>query len=76
MNPSDDEHKIIKFENLNLLGKLVFMSGVVTRSASTIVKAAVDATSEIIAETEKAFKEGLDSDVEDAKIIDEVEEKE
>ena len=75
MSDSDEEHKIIKFEDLNILGKLVFVSGVVTRSASSLVKAAVDATSEIIAETEKAFKDGLDSNIDDAKIIDEIEEK-
>ena len=75
MNDSDEEHKIIKFEELNLLGKLVYVSGFVSRSASTLVKVAVDATSEIITETEKAFKEGLDPNIDDAKIIDEIEEK-
>ncbi|MBX2819445.1 MAG: hypothetical protein KTR29_07180 [Rhodothermaceae bacterium] len=75
MAKSDDEHKIIKFDELNLLGKLVYVSGVLTRTATDIVQSAVDATSEIITETEKAFKEGLDPNVEDAKIIDEIEEK-
>lgn len=75
MAKSDDEHKIIKFDELNLLGKLVYVSGVLTRTATDIVQSAVDATSEIITETEKAFKEGLDPNVDDAKIIDEIEEK-
>jgi len=75
MAKSDDEHKIIKFEELNLLGKLVYVSGVFTRTATDIVQSAVDATSEIITEAEKAFKEGLDPNIDDAKIIDEIEDK-
>lgn len=75
MAGSDDEHKIIKFDNLNLLGKLVYVGGVLTRTAQDVVQTAVDATSEIISEAEKAFKEGLDPNIDDAKIIDEIEEK-
>ena len=75
MAKSDDEHKIIKFDQLNLLGKLVYVSGVLTRTATDIVQSAVDATSEIITEAEKAFKEGLDPNIDDAKIIDEIEDK-
>ena len=75
MAKSDDEHKIIKFEELNLLGKLVYVSGVLSRTATDIVQSAVDATSEIITEAEKAFKEGLDPNIDDAKIIDEIEDK-
>ena len=76
MDQSEDDHKIIKFDELNLLGKLVFVSGVLTRTASGIVQTAVDATAEIITEAEKAFKEGLDPNIEDAKVIEEIEEKE
>ena len=75
MAKSDDEHKIIKFEKLNLLGKLVYVSGVLSRTATDIVQSAVDATSEIITEAEKAFKEGLDPNIDDANIIDEIEDK-
>ena len=75
MAHSDDEHKIIKFDNLNLLGKLVYVSGFLSKTASGIVQTAVDATTEIITEAEKAFKEGLDPNVDDAKIIDEIEDK-
>ena len=76
MSQSDDDHNIIKFDDLNLLGKLVYVSGVLTRTASGIVQTAVDATAEIITEAEKAFKEGLDPNVEDAKIIEEIDESE
>ena len=75
MAQSDDEHKIIKFDELNLLGKLVYVSGVLTRTASDIVHTAVEATAEIITETEKAFKQGLDPNVDDANVIDEIEDK-
>ena len=75
MSQSEDEHKIIKFDDLNLLGKLVYVSGVLTRTASGIVQTAVDSTAEIITEAEKAFKEGMDPKVDDATIIEEIEEK-
>lgn len=75
MDQPEDEHKIIKFDNLNLLGKLVYVSGLMTRTATGIVQTAVDATAEIITEAEKAFKEGLDPNVDDATIIEEIEEK-
>lgn len=76
MAQSDDEHKIIKFDELNALGKLVYVSGILSRTATDIVKTAVDATTEIITEAEKAFKEGLDPNIDDANIIDETEENE
>ena len=73
MASSDQEDKIIRFENLNLLGKAVFLGGFVTRAASSAIDSAIKATADIVLEAEKAFKQGLDPNVEDAKIIEEQE---
>ena len=75
MKDSEENKKIVQFENLNLLGKVVYVGGVLSRVTSGFIETAVSATSEIVSEAEKAFKEGLDPNVEDAKIIEEVEEK-
>ena len=74
MAGTEDDDKIIQFENLNLLGKAVFISGMLTRAATRVVETAIKASAEIVAETEKAFKQGLDPNIEDARIIEEREE--
>ncbi len=76
MAESEDERKIIQFENLNVLGKVVYVGGFVTRMATSLVDTAVHAATEIVTEAEKAFKQGLDPNVEDAKIIEESDERE
>ncbi len=67
--------RIIKFNDLNLLGKAVFVSGLFTRAATKAVDSTIKATVEIVTEAEKAFKQGLDPNIEDAKILEEHEEK-
>ena len=71
----DAGDKIIQFSNLNLLGKAVFVSGVLTRVATKVVDTTIKATVDIVTEAEKAFKQGLDPNIEEAKIIEEHEEK-
>ena len=73
MSDSDDGQRIVQFENLNLLGKVVYVGGFLSRVATGVVGSAFKATSEIINETEKAFKDGMDPNIEEAKIIDETE---
>ena len=72
MADSDQDNKIIKFENLNMLGKAVFIGGVLTRVATNVVDTAIKATADIVVEAEKAFRQGIDPNVEDAKIIEEL----
>ena len=63
--------RIIQFSNLNLLGKAVYVSGVFTRVATKVVDSTIKATVDIVTEAEKAFKQGLDPNIEEAKIIEE-----
>lgn len=67
----ENENKIIKFEQLNLLGKTVFIAGAAVKLTSTLIDFALDRTARLIAETEKAFLEGKDPNVDDAKILEE-----
>ncbi len=71
MAGSEEDKKIIQFDKLNLLGKAVFVGGVVTRTASQLVESAIKATADIVVEAEKAFKQGMDPNIEEAKIIEE-----
>lgn len=68
---SESEDKIIKFEQLNLLGKSVFVAGAAVKLTATILDFALDRTARLIAETERAFIEGKDPNVDDAKILEE-----
>ena len=71
MAEGNPDGPIIQFDNLNWLGKVVFIGGAVSRVASKLVDSAIDSATTLIADTERAFKEGIDPNVEDAKIIEE-----
>jgi hypothetical protein len=71
----EQEEKIVQFDRLNVLGKAVFIGGMLSRAATHVVESAIKATAEIVIEAEKAFKQGLDSNIEEAKIIEEHEER-
>ncbi|MBO6576100.1 MAG: hypothetical protein JJ896_09370 [Rhodothermales bacterium] len=64
----------IRFSELNWLGRAVYLTGHVARAAGSVLEMAVDQAAELFADAEKAFKEGLDPGVEDAKILEEYEE--
>ena len=61
----------IDFRRLNLLGKLVYVGGAAARAVTEGVDRAIGHVADIVAESERAFREGADPNVEDAKIIEE-----
>ncbi len=67
---SHDDDRIVEFDRLNAVGKVVFVAGSVMKLAGSILDSAVDTVSGIIRETEHAFNQGLDENVEEAKILD------
>ena len=70
----DDERNhgpLIQFSDLNFLGKAVFLGGMLTRAATHVVDTAIQATADVVVEAQKAFKQGLDPNIEDARILDE-----
>ncbi len=64
----------VEFDQLTWLGKAVYLSGHVARAAGSVLETVVDGAAGLIADTERAFRDGLDPNVEDAKILAEYEE--
>ncbi len=65
------ETRIVEYERLNLLGKAVFLSGAAARLAANLIEGAVDRAADIVLEAERAFRQGRDPNVDDAKILEE-----
>jgi hypothetical protein len=63
--------RLVEFDRLNLLGKVVYVGGTVTRFLAGAIDGALSAAVDVVVEAERAFKQGLDPDVEDATILDE-----
>jgi len=68
---SDRDQREVDFDRLNLLGKAVFITGTAVRIMGTVFESVVETVSGIAHEAEKAFRSGLDQNVDDAKILDE-----
>lgn len=69
MSESEDRH--IEYEELNLLGKAVLIGGVAVRAAAGAIDATVRRAADVYVDAEKAFREGLDPNIDDAKILKE-----
>ncbi|MGI9174781.1 MAG: hypothetical protein ACR2GR_05640 [Rhodothermales bacterium] len=65
------EKRIVQFEDLNAVGKAVFLAGAAARVTSGLIDFTLKRAADIAADAEHAFKQGLDANVEDAKIIEE-----
>lgn len=68
---SDSDDRLVEFERLNVLGKAVFLGGAAVRLAAGAIEGTVKRAADIYLDAEKAFREGSDPNVEDAKIIEE-----
>ena len=66
-----DDDRIVEYERLNLLGKAVFLTGSAVRTTASLIDKALEHAADAVVEVEAAFKEGLDPNVEDAKILQE-----
>ena len=69
--PDPEERRIIEFEKPNWLGKTVFLAGAAVETTAQLLDKALEKAVDLVLETERAFKEGRDSPVEDAKILGE-----
>ena len=67
----DLEDRIAAFERLNLLGKAFFLGGTAVRLAANAIDTVVDRAATVVADAEKAFRQGRDPNIEDAKILEE-----
>ena len=69
--PDPEERQIIEYDRLNWLGKTVFIAGVAVNTTANLIDAALGKAVDLALEAERAFKEGLDAPVENAKVLDE-----
>ena len=67
----DPVNRVVEFDKLNLLGKAVFITGSTFRVIGRVLETVVEIVSGLAGEAEKAFREGLDSDIQDATILEE-----
>ena len=70
MSDPDDRH-LIQFDRLNLLGKAVFIAGAAVRTTASLIDFALEKTVDMVDEAERAFQQGRDPNIEDAKILEE-----
>jgi len=68
---AEHDDRRVEFSRLNWVGKGVFIAGSAFRVALGLIDATVETVGGIITEAERAFSEGIDPDVDDAKILDE-----
>ena len=73
--PDPEERRIIEFEKLNWLGKTVFLAGAVVETTAQLLDKALEKAVDLVLETERAFKEGRDSPVDEAKVLEEWEDR-
>lgn len=66
-----DSKRIVEYERLNLFGKAVFLGGSAVRLAANAIDTAVKHAADVYVDAEKAFRQGLDDRIEDAKILKE-----
>ena len=67
----DPEQRIVEFERLNLLGKAFFLGGAAVRLAASAIDVVLDRATDVVADAERAFRQGRDPNIEDAKILEE-----
>lgn len=68
---NSEDRRVIEYERLNLLGKAVFLTGTAIRTSASLIDKALDRAVDLVIEAEDAFRQGLDADVDDAKVLKE-----
>lgn len=66
---SDSRERLIEYDRLNVLGKAVFLGGSAIRLAANALDQTIRRAADIYVDAERAFKQGLDPNIEDAKVI-------
>jgi len=69
--PDEGERRIA---DLNLLGRVVYFAGQTVRVTADLLDSVIELAADTYRDAERAFRQGLDPNVDDAKIIEEREE--
>lgn len=62
---------MVEFEQLNALGKAVFVAGVAAHAGKGLLKRFIQHVARIAVESKRAFEQGLDPQVEEARVLEE-----
>lgn len=68
---SPSEERIVEFDRLNTLGKLTCLGGFAARLAAGTLHAAARRAATLCTDSAKAFREGKDPNIDEARIIGE-----
>lgn len=69
MATQDDEER--RIGELNLLGRVVYFAGESVRVTANLLESVIKLAADTYMDAEKAFKEGLDPNVDEAQILEE-----
>ena len=64
-----------RFHELNWFGRAVYLGGTAVRLTANLIDHTLERAADVVADSERAFKQGRDPNVEEAKIIEEREER-
>ncbi len=63
--------QIVRFEELNVLGKAVYAGGAAAYLAAVLIEKAIGRAADLVVETERAFRSGKDPNTDDAVVLEE-----
>jgi len=72
---ADKKERKVEFDRLNLVGKAIFVTGTTARFVGDLLETIAESVTTLVVDVEKAFKEGANPNIDDAKILDEHDEK-
>ncbi len=70
-NSASETERYASLDDLNLLGKVVYAGGLATRLIGGLVDWTLDVAVDAVVRTERAFLDGLDDRIEEAKVLEE-----
>jgi hypothetical protein len=72
---TDPDKRPLRLENPTLLAKVVGLGSVAAKLVGSGVDLVLNTVADIVVDAEKAFKDGMDPNIDDAKILEEREKK-
>jgi hypothetical protein len=66
-----DQRPVRRTERLNWLGRAVVVGGGAIRLAANAIDGVIKHAADVVIDAERAFKQGLDPNIEDAKVLEE-----
>lgn len=65
------DRPVRRTERLNTLGRAAVLGGGAIRLAANAIDSVIQHAADIVVDAERAFKQGLDPNIEDAKVLEE-----